>query len=68
LLVENIGVKEVVIRELCSVTGLEYMEKDPVEIQVGKIFEAIQQLQQRIAKLELQAVPSTPQEVKDLRE
>jgi TolA-binding protein len=44
------------------------MEEDPVERQVGKLVEAIQQLQQRIAELELQAVPSTPQEVRDQRE
>jgi hypothetical protein len=45
------------------VTGLEQMEEDPVESQVGKLVEAIQQLQQRVAELELQAVPSTLQEV-----
>jgi hypothetical protein len=60
--------KKQVIRELRSVTGLEQMEEDPVERQVGKLVEAIQQLQQRIVELELQAVPSTLQEVRDLRE
>jgi hypothetical protein len=35
------------------------MEEDPVEIQVGKLSEAIQHLQQRIVELELQEVPST---------
>jgi hypothetical protein len=35
---------------------------------VGNLVEAIQQLQQRITKLELQAVPSNLQEVKDQRE
>jgi hypothetical protein len=44
------------------------MEEHPVEIQVGKHAEAIQQLQQRIAELELQAMPRTPQEVQDKRE
>jgi predicted short-subunit dehydrogenase-like oxidoreductase (DUF2520 family) len=39
-----------------------------VEIQVAKLAEAIQQLQQRVAELELQAVPSTSQEVHDQRE
>jgi hypothetical protein len=43
--------------------GLEQMEEDLVESQVGKHAEAIQQLQQRIEELELQVVPSTPQEV-----
>jgi hypothetical protein len=31
-----------------------------VEIQVEKLIEAIQQLQERVVELELQAVPSTP--------
>jgi hypothetical protein len=43
--------------------GLEHMEKHPMESQVGKLVESIQQLQQRVAELELQAVPSTLQEV-----
>jgi hypothetical protein len=68
LLMEQIGVKEAVTRALRSVTGLEQMEEDPVESQVGKLVEAIQQLQQRVAELELQAVPSTLQEVRDQRE
>jgi hypothetical protein len=63
LLADHMGVKEVVTRELRSVTGLEQMEEDPLERQLGKLFEAIQQLQQRISELELQAMPSTPQEV-----
>jgi DNA helicase IV len=44
------------------------MEEDPIERQVGKLVKSIQQLQQRIVELELQAVPSTPQEVRDIRE
>jgi hypothetical protein len=59
MLTENIGVKETITRELHSVMGLEQMEEDPVESQVGKLVEAIQQLQQRVEELELQAVPST---------
>jgi hypothetical protein len=43
--------------------GLEQMEENLMEIQVGNIVEAIQQLQQRITELELQAVLRTPQEV-----
>jgi hypothetical protein len=35
---------------------------------VENIAEAIQQLQARVAELELQVVPSTPQEVRDQRE
>jgi hypothetical protein len=68
LLVEQVGVKEAVNRALRSVTGLEKKEEDPVEHQVAQLAEAIQQLQQRIADLELQAVPSTPQDVRDQRE
>jgi hypothetical protein len=60
LLVEQVGVKEAVSRALRSVMGLEKKEEDPVEHQVAKLVEAIQQLQQRIADLELQTVPSTP--------
>jgi hypothetical protein len=50
------------------VTGLEKMEEDPVENKVVKLFEAIQQLQKRIAYLELETIPSTLQEVQDQRE
>jgi hypothetical protein len=39
------------------------MEEGAAKSQVGKLVEAIQQLQARIAELELQAVPSTLQEV-----
>jgi hypothetical protein len=39
-----------------------------VESQVDKITKDIQQLQERVANLELQAVPSIPQEVRDPRE
>jgi hypothetical protein len=60
LLAEHIGVKDVVTRSLRFVMGLQYMEEDPVESQVGKLDKAIQQLQHRIKELELQAVPSTP--------
>jgi hypothetical protein len=45
LLVEQVGVKEVVRRALRSVIGLEKKEEDLVEHQVEKIAEAIQQLQ-----------------------
>jgi hypothetical protein len=44
------------------------MEENLVESQVGKPVEAIQKIQQRVAKLELQAVSSTLQEVRDQRE
>jgi hypothetical protein len=63
LLAEQIGIREAVNRALRSVSGLAQMEEETTESQVGKLVEAIQQLQARVAELELQAVPSTPQEV-----
>jgi uncharacterized protein involved in exopolysaccharide biosynthesis len=48
--------------------GLEPKEEDRVEHQVVQLVEAIQQLQQRITDLELRAVPTTPQDVRDQRE
>jgi chromosome segregation ATPase len=68
LLTEKMGVKEAVTRALRSVSGLTQIEEDTVESQVEKLVEAIQQLQARVAELELQAMPSTPQEVRDQRE
>jgi len=65
--VEQVGVKEVVSREIPSVTSLEKKEEHPVEHQLAQPVEAIQQLQQRIADLDLQTVPSTPQDVWDQR-
>jgi vacuolar-type H+-ATPase subunit D/Vma8 len=50
------------------VKGLEKKEEDLVEHQLAKLDETIQQLQQRVAELELQIVPSTPQDVRDQRE
>jgi hypothetical protein len=35
---------------------------------VGKLSESIQQLQARVMELQIQVVPSTPQEVRDQRE
>jgi vacuolar-type H+-ATPase subunit D/Vma8 len=56
-------VKEAVTRALSFVIGLEQMEEYPVEYQVVKLVESIQQFQQRVEELELQVVPSTSQEV-----
>jgi hypothetical protein len=50
------------------VPGLAQEEPESVEMQVGKLVEAIQQLQAWVMELELQVVPSTPQEVRDQRE
>jgi hypothetical protein len=44
------------------------MEEETAERQVEKLTEAIQQLQARVAELKLQAVSSTPWEVRDHRE
>jgi hypothetical protein len=49
-------------------TSLEKKEEEPLEHQVMKLAEAIQQLQQRVMDLELQTIPSTPQEERDQRE
>ena len=48
--------------------GLTQEEQELVEVQVSKLAETIQQLQARITELEVQAVPSTPQEVHNQRE
>jgi len=67
-LTNKVRVKEATNRELHYVTGLEHIEEYPMEIQVAKLVAAIQKLQQRVAELELQEVPSTPQEVQYQRE
>jgi prefoldin subunit 5 len=61
--VKQIGIKEAVNKTLLSVTSLEKKEEDPMEHQVTKLSEAIQELHQRITNLELQTVSSTPQDV-----
>jgi hypothetical protein len=43
-------------------------EKESANIQVGKLVEAIQQLQAWVTELELQVVPITLQEVRGQRE
>jgi hypothetical protein len=49
-------------------TGLEQKVEEPIERQVMKLAEVIQQLQQRVVELELQAISSTPREEHDQRE
>jgi hypothetical protein len=61
-------VKEAVNKELLSVPGLAQGEHESVKVQVVKLTKAIQQLQARITELEIQEVPSTPQEVHNQRE
>jgi hypothetical protein len=68
LLTEHIAIKEEVTRALLSMPGLAQEEPDSTEMQVGKLSEAIQQLQERVMELEIQTVPSTSQEVCDQRE
>jgi hypothetical protein len=59
LLPKKTTVKEVVRRALLSVPGLEQEEHEAVEDQVMKHVKAIQQLQARVTKLEIQAIQST---------
>jgi hypothetical protein len=47
------------------VSGLTQEEQESVEVQVAKLTETIQQIQARIMELDIQAVPSTLQEVHD---
>jgi hypothetical protein len=53
------GVIESVTRALRSMSGLAQMEEETTKRQVGKLAEEIQQLQTRVAELELQVVSST---------
>jgi hypothetical protein len=50
------------------VSTLEQEEEESTDMQVGKLVEAIQQLQARVMELEIQVVLSTSQEVCDQRE
>jgi hypothetical protein len=68
LLIEKTVVKEVVTKALRSMSCLAQEKEKSAEIQVGKLIEAIQQLQARVTELELQEVSSTPQEVCNHRE
>ena len=65
MLAKKIGIEEIVNKEFRSVTGLEKKAEEPIECQVMKLAEVIQQLQQRVVELELQTIPQTPQEVCD---
>ena len=60
LLAKQIGIEEAVNREFHSATGLEQKDEEPLDCQVMKFVEVIQQLQQRVMDLELQIIPSTP--------
>jgi hypothetical protein len=68
LLAKQIEIEEAVNRAFLSVTNLEKKVEEPIEHQVMKLAEFIQQLQQRVMELELQTIPQTPQEVRDQRE
>jgi hypothetical protein len=54
-------VREEVTRALCSLLGLEQMEEEIYEREVGKLIEAIQQLQTRVVEIKIQAVARTSQ-------
>jgi N-dimethylarginine dimethylaminohydrolase len=58
------SVEEILIdlmaERVMSVGIQEYEEEESAEMQVGKLVEAIQQLQARVVELEIQAVSSTP--------
>jgi len=60
LLTKQIWIEEVVNRAFHFVTGLEQKVEEPIESQVMKLAEVIQQLQQRVMELELQTIPHTP--------
>jgi hypothetical protein len=65
---KQIGIKEAVSGAFLSMIGLEKKEEEPLECQVMNLVEVIQKIQQRVIELELQTVPSTPQEEHDQRE
>jgi hypothetical protein len=65
---KQIEIEEAVNKAFFSMNGLEQKAEEPIEHQVMKLVEVIQQLQQRLVELELQAIPSTSQEERDQRE
>jgi hypothetical protein len=68
LLAEQLDVQERVHKSLFSLMVIEVKNEECVPQQVAQLEKVIQQLQQRIADLELRTGPKTPQEVRDLRE
>jgi hypothetical protein len=58
-------VKEAVTKSLHFVSGLAQKEEESIEMQVGKLVEAIQYLQVSVTELDIQEESSTPQEVHD---
>jgi septation ring formation regulator EzrA len=61
-------VKEAIRKVCLSIPGLVQEEQEPVESQVAKLAETLQQFQDRIAEMEAREVSSTLQEVRDQRE
>jgi uncharacterized protein YaaN involved in tellurite resistance len=57
--VKQIEIEEAVNREFRFVTVLEQKAEEPLDRQVMKLVEVIQQLQQRVMNLELHIIPST---------
>jgi hypothetical protein len=68
MITEQLEVYERVHKALHSMTIIEVQIEERVPQQVAQLEGVIQQLQQRIADLELRTVPKTPQETRDLRE
>jgi predicted nuclease with TOPRIM domain len=62
---KQVRIEEAFNRAFHSVTRLEKKVEEPIEHQVMKLVEVIQQLQKRVMELELQTIPQTPQEVHD---
>jgi GTPase SAR1 family protein len=65
---EQLEVKEMVNRALCYVIVIEVKSKERIPRKIVQLEQVIQQLQQRIAYLELRVVPETPQDVRNQRD
>jgi uncharacterized protein YaaN involved in tellurite resistance len=65
LLAEKLKAKEMVDRALHSMTVIELKDEEQAPQQMAQLEEVIQQLQQRIADMELCTMPETPQDVTD---
>jgi VIT1/CCC1 family predicted Fe2+/Mn2+ transporter len=60
LLAKQVGIEEIVNISFHFMTGLEKKIEEPIEHQVMKLAEVIQQLQKRVVELELHTIPQTP--------
>jgi hypothetical protein len=57
MLAKKIGIEEAVNKSLHSVINLEHKTEEPIEHQVMKLVEVIQQIQQRVMEVELHTIP-----------